>query len=230
LKDQAGESDPSFSDKVEKLFKGLASIDHYSFLGIDRLATSDDIKKAYYNAAKEFHPDRHLQSNTHTLKYQLNEIFAHLTEVYKVLSDRRLRAEYDISLSDRVSRSQTGKIALAQIRYKEGRDAFRRGAYSEAAELFGQAIYLDNTAAAYYFHLGLALEKEKKINDAGRVLNQALKLEPLNAEYIAELGHIYLKLGFNLRARTAFEKALKFDPHNERAAEGLQTMKDRRSE
>jgi curved DNA-binding protein CbpA len=227
LKDQAGETDPSFVDKVERLYKKLAFIDHYSFLGIERRATPDDIKRAYYSAAKEFHPDRHLQSNSCALKHQLNEIFARLTEVYRILCDRKLRMEYDLSVSKTDSRHQTGKFDLAKIRFREGEEAFRRGSYPEAVELFGQAVYLDGTVATYYYHLGLALEKQKRINDAAKMLNQALKLDPYNADYVAEFGHICLHLGFHLRARSSFEKALKFDPLNKRAAAGLQIIRNR---
>jgi len=230
LKDQAAEIDPSFVDKVEKLYKRLAFTDYYSFLGIEKRATPDDIKRAYYNAAKEFHPDRHLHMTSGTLKNQLNEIFAHLTQVYKVLSDRKLRTEYDRELSKKDSQVRRSNFDLAKIRFREGEEAFRRGLYPEAEELFGQAVYLDGTVADYYFRLGLALGKEKKISEAGKMLTQALKLDPYNAAYNAELGHVFLKLGFHLRSKSAFEKALKFDAANERAAEGLQIIKNLRSD
>jgi tetratricopeptide (TPR) repeat protein len=90
--------------------------------------------------------------------------------------------------------------------------------------LFSQAAYLDNLNPAYHFHLALALENEKKLRDASRSMNNALKLDPGNADYIAELGHIYLKLGFRLRAKSAFEKAMKSDPFNKRAAGGMQWL------
>lgn len=58
-------------------------------------------------------------------------------------------------------------------------------------------------------------------------MNKALKLDPFNSLYIAELGHIYLEIGLNLRAKTTFEKAIKFDPSNERATEGIQRIESR---
>ncbi len=42
--------------------------------------------------------------------------------------------------------------------------------------------------------------------------------------YMAELGHIYLGLGFASRAKAVFEKSIKFDPTNKRAAAGLERV------
>jgi cytochrome c-type biogenesis protein CcmH/NrfG len=52
-----------------------------------------------------------------------------------------------------------------------------------------------------------------------------LKRNPSNAEYLAELGHVYIELGFKLRAKSAFEKAMHIDPYNKRADEGLRIIK-----
>ena len=38
-------------------FKGSNKKDYYKILGIDRNTAPNDIKKAYFKKAKEFHPD-----------------------------------------------------------------------------------------------------------------------------------------------------------------------------
>lgn len=47
----------------------------------------------------------------------------------------------------------------------------------------------------------IGLQRSGKNGIAGKTLNQALKLDPMNADYLAELGHIYIKLGVKLRAK-----------------------------
>ena len=79
---------------------------------------------------------------------------------------------------------------------------------------------------APYFNLGLALVKTDELREAVNIFNQALKLDPMNADYLAELGHIYLKLGLNLRAQSTFEKAIKMDPFNTMAYDGLKRIRD----
>jgi tetratricopeptide (TPR) repeat protein len=72
----------------------------------------------------------------------------------------------------------------------------------------------------------MALAKERKFREAQEATNKALKLDPLNANYMAELGHIYIELGFHERARATFKRVTQLDPTNKRSAEGLQKISD----
>jgi len=226
MKEPEIEVDSAFIEKVEDLYKRIEITDYYSILGIEKWATLDKIKKAYYKDAKEFHPDKHLYLPSESLKPKLNMIFSQITEAYKILSDPKMRREYDRSLSNRPAKIESNKLEIARARFKEGKDAFKKGAYTEAAELFGQAAYLDSSVPAYHFYHGLSLTKNKKLGEAEKAISKALKIDPFNADYMAEVGHIYLQLGFNLRAKNTFEKAIKLDPANERAAEGLLKIKN----
>jgi curved DNA-binding protein CbpA len=226
LKESSPKIDPAFVDRVDSLYRRLAGIDHYSFLGIEKRATPDTIRKAYYTAAKEYHPDRHLQLPSVDLKNKLNAIFSRLTEVYKTLSNPMTRASYDEKVSIPSPVAQQSTTELAKARCEQGKEAFKRGAFAEARELFGQAIYLDDSVADYYFHLGRVLLHEHTFREAGKMLNQALTRDPFNADYLSELGHVYLRLGFHLRAKSSFEKAIKSDPHNTRAITGLHMLQN----
>jgi curved DNA-binding protein CbpA len=226
LKESSSKIDPAFIARVVSLYGRLAGIDHYSFLGIEKRATPDTVRRAYYTAAKEYHPDKHLQLRSIDLKNKLNAIFSRLTEVYRTLSNTTTRALYDGKLSVASPPTQQNTAELARTRCEQGEEAFQRGAFAEARELFGQAIYLDDSVAAYYFQLGRVLLHEHKFSEAGKMLNQALTLDPFNADYLSELGHVYLRLGFHLRAKSAFEKAIKSDPHNARAITGLHMLQN----
>jgi curved DNA-binding protein CbpA len=226
LKDSSPKIDPAFIGRVDRLYSRLSGIDHYSFLGIDKRATPDAIRKAYYTAAKEYHPDKHLQLPSVDLKNKLNAIFSHLTEVYRTLSNLKTRASYDGKLSVASPAVQQNTAELAKTRCAQGEEAFQKKAFSEARELFGQAIYLDDSVAAYYFQLGRVLLHEHKFREAGKMLNEALTRDPLNADYLSELGHVYIRLGFHLRAKSAFEKAIRSDPYNARAITGLHMLQN----
>jgi len=226
FKESSPKIDPAFIEKVDSLYSRLSGIDPYSLLGIEKQATPDAIRKAYYTAAKEYHPDKHLQLPSVDLKNKLNAIFYRLTEVYRTLSNPQTRALYDGKLSVASPAVQQNTTELAKTRREQGEEALKRGAYAEARELFGQAIYLDDSVAAYYFLLGQVLLHEHKFREAGKMLNQALTLDPFNADYLSELGHAYLRLGFHLRAKSAFEKAIKYDPRNARAITGLHMLQN----
>lgn len=63
--------------------------DYYEILGIQRTATSEEIKKAYRNLAFKYHPDRNAGNK------DAEERFKQITEAYDVLGDEKKRADYD---------------------------------------------------------------------------------------------------------------------------------------
>ncbi len=63
--------------------------DYYNILGVDRNATSEDIKKAYRKLSLKYHPDKN-QGNV-----EAEEKFKDINEAYSVLSDENKRKEYD---------------------------------------------------------------------------------------------------------------------------------------
>ncbi len=220
------EVDSAFIKKVEVTFNKLKSTDFYGILDVKKRADQDEIKKAYYRVAKIFHPDRHFSLPSETLKNKLNAIFSQITDAYRILSDQKMRSKYDQSISIKPAKIERSNVEIARVRFREGKEAMRNRSFADAAELFGQAAYLDSSMSIYYFHMGLAYERTKKLHEAEKAFRHALKIDPFNADYLAELGHVYLKLDLLLRAKTTFEKALKFDPSHERASEGLQRARN----
>jgi molecular chaperone DnaJ len=63
--------------------------DYYEVLGVDRGATSDEIKKAYKKLAFKYHPDRNPDDPA------ADEKFKELGNAYEVLSNAELRERYD---------------------------------------------------------------------------------------------------------------------------------------
>lgn len=64
----------------------MATKDYYSLLGVDKGASKDDIKKAFYKLASKYHPDK---------KGGDEAKFKEVNEAYQVLSDEKKRREYD---------------------------------------------------------------------------------------------------------------------------------------
>ena len=64
--------------------------DYYNILGLSsNKVTTDEIKLAYREQAKKYHPDMHVGDNSS------EEKFKEINEAYKILSDPKLRKRYD---------------------------------------------------------------------------------------------------------------------------------------
>mmetsp|Transcript_33340 Transcript_33340/g.95659 ORF Transcript_33340/g.95659 Transcript_33340/m.95659 type:complete len:498 (+) Transcript_33340:162-1655(+) len=63
-------------------------VNYYNILGVPRTANDAEIKRAYRNLAKRFHPDANPDMDT-------TAIFQQLNRAYEVLKDRDLRAQFD---------------------------------------------------------------------------------------------------------------------------------------
>jgi tetratricopeptide (TPR) repeat protein len=207
-------------DKIEDLFRKSNSQGFNGVLGVNVNATTDEIRHAYHKMVKAFHPDRYLHLNSETLKNKLNTAFTYINEAYNVLikqKDAQNRESTNTADGTYVNENRM----LAKSKFKEGLNYLKSGNYEEAALLFGQAIYMDSSVPDYHYYYGIALFHNKKIKTAEESIKKALELDPHNAEYVTDLGYIYLHLGFKTRAKNTFEKALGYSSFNKRAAEGL---------
>lgn len=66
----------------------MANNDYYSTLGVGKNASDDEIKSAYRQLAKKYHPDLNKTP-------EAAEKFKEINEAYSVLSDKQKRANYD---------------------------------------------------------------------------------------------------------------------------------------
>lgn len=66
----------------------LINFDPYQTLGVDKSASAKDIKKAYYQLVKKYHPDVNKEKDA-------EKRFHKIQESYELLSDKEKRTQYD---------------------------------------------------------------------------------------------------------------------------------------
>jgi curved DNA-binding protein len=73
---------------------------YYELLGVNKNASSDEIKKAYRKLAMQYHPDRNPGNKA------AEEKFKEISEAYAVLSDSEKKKQYDVLGDSRFSQQQ----------------------------------------------------------------------------------------------------------------------------
>lgn len=86
-------------EMILDLYYRLDQADHYRLLGVARDAERRQIKAAYYEKVKVFHPDRYFGKNLGTFRAKLERCFARLTEAHDTLAAADSREEYDAYLT-----------------------------------------------------------------------------------------------------------------------------------
>ena len=66
---------------------------YYILLGVKNTASSDELKIAYRNLAKKYHPDKNPNDKL------AEEYFKEIQQAYAILSDPQKRRMYDLKLS-----------------------------------------------------------------------------------------------------------------------------------
>ena len=107
--------------------------DFYKVLGVDRSATTDEIKTAYRKLAMKYHPDRNPNDK------QAEERFKEINEAYQVLSDTKKRAHYDRLGSDYSNWQQGGAPGDFNWDQYGGFPGGARVEYGDLDDLFGGA-------------------------------------------------------------------------------------------
>ena len=73
----------------------MAQKDYYEILGVDKKATEEELRAAYRQKAKQWHPDKYVNKSEEEKK-NAEEKFKEIAEAYAVLSDKDKREKYDM--------------------------------------------------------------------------------------------------------------------------------------
>lgn len=210
-----------FEEKIEEMSELYDTQGYYGVLGLRDTATTDEIKSAYYKMAKEFHPDKHFYL-PQEMKGKLNQIFSYITAGYSTLIRPDSRKQYDLSFTKR----KFSNAETARSSFGAGMAYYKKGMFDEAVRSFAEAAYYDGSESKYHFFYGLSQAKIAKYKQAEKNMAKAIEMDQKNPEYMAEIGHVYLALGLQLRAKKYFERALEIKPTLERAGIGMARIKE----
>ncbi len=103
----------------------MAEASHYHTLNVDPSATQAEIKQAYRQLAKRFHPDTQTAHANH-------DAIARINAAYEVLGDPQQRRSYDQRLNHPNRNARQQRTADAQQQYRRYRQQVQTGQEADA--------------------------------------------------------------------------------------------------
>ena len=197
----------------------------YQLLEVPRTASEEDIKKAYFQMARRFHPDRFDRKASAEYKGQIDEVFDAITSAYRILSNKDKRATYDSGAQNGVQEEAQDSVKKAEIKFRQGKTLFSMDRFDDAVTFLEEAVRLRRDKADYHLLLAMAESRVPSyVRKAETDFLKAIGLEPWNPEGYVGLGVLYKTEGLQTKAVRQFEKALEADPEHAKARQELIDM------
>jgi curved DNA-binding protein CbpA len=221
-------------DEILKTHPILNEKNHYEVLGVGKNSKKEEIRSAYFNLAKKFHPDAHPDFEK-GIKEKAEEIFTRITIAYQTLSDSEKRAEYDSQIEAIKLTTEAKASCEAEIAYKKGEVFLKQRRYMEAQQEFKNAVSLSPDEATYIGTLAWAtfagtMDKDRVLHDVKKQLERAISLNPKLPQTYYYLGCVHKYAESEKQAEENFLKALEYDPEYLEAKRELRLIQMRRSE
>lgn len=149
--------------------------DPYTILGVKHDASDEEIKEAYRNLVRKYHPDNYSDDNP--LKDLANEKMQEVNEAYDAIQKMREDAK-----NGNAGESNQGSSRSSDPRYSEIRRLLNARRFAEAEKRLREFSEYDCGAEWHYLN-SVVLMHRGLVNDAMRELETACMMDPSNLEY-----------------------------------------------
>ncbi|MFM7203519.1 MAG: DnaJ domain-containing protein [Myxococcota bacterium] len=229
------------ANKFKDDFVRMHKQNYFEMLGVDRNVKTADVRKAYFNLAKEYHTDK-LVSLPEPVQKLGREMFNLIQTAYDTLTEQETRDKYIAATfygkqdDEQAAIEEVQTVLQADQHYKTGIGLLNAGnimgahsAFTRARELYPKEPEYNACYGYTLFKLSYpnqaekAEEGEKMIHDA---IRQNQKLDRANLF----LGRIYLSKDNPEQAAKYFVRALKINGSNIEAGRELTALKNRREQ
>jgi curved DNA-binding protein CbpA len=173
--------------------------DPYKVLGVSRDASDDEIKKAYRELARKYHPDNYVDNPLSDL---VEEKMKEINEAYDTIQKQRASCS-----QSSYSSYDSGYSYSTNESFRRIRETINAGRYSDA-DIMLDSISQNERNAEWHFLKGCILIQRGWIFDAQKYLETACYMDPSNAEYRNMLSNIRANAnGYNAGYKTTTQSS-----------------------
>lgn len=159
--------------------------DPYVTLGVARTASDDEIKKAYRELARKYHPDNYVNNPLADLA---QDKMKEINEAYDAIEKERssgysggsaYQTQSD-SYGQSYSQTYSQNTGSTTGPYKDARDAISSGDLNRAEIILGA---ITDRGAEWYYLMGQLAFRRGWMDEASRYFRLAATMDPMNPDY-----------------------------------------------
>lgn len=230
---KAPEVEISLEDYLERVENAET---HYDILGVDTKAEMDELKRAYFSLARNFHPDRYHATGGDMLR-RVQNAFTELTRAHETLKTPESRDVYDYrmrkEIANREKRRAAGDAGNASYQLEQAAENFERAfsllmdnEHENSLPFFARAVHYAPNNARYHAYFGKALSADEiQRHKAESEMQAAIKLDPTNPLFRILLAEFFIQNKLKKRAEGELTRLLNIFPSNREARDMLETLK-----
>ncbi len=203
---------------LEALYTKLAGADHFTVLGVKQDAPGAQIKLAYFQLAKSYHPDAVPADAPPEVKKLCADVFAKVSEAWAILGTDASRAAYIEKLkSGGTAEVDVMNIFQAENEFQAGTMLVKARKYDEALRKFEEAMKLNPDEAEFgmwksWCEFLLSDDKKRKVVAATSAIELELKRNSRCAQGYLFLGQMAKLAGDLALAERQLKRGLEIAP------------------
>ncbi|MFO8070660.1 MAG: response regulator [Polyangia bacterium] len=219
----------------------LRTADYFKLLGVTRNSTEEEIREAFQQRQRRYHPDTLAGIDRGLVHEKIEELYIRVHTAYRTLIDPETRHRYIAKLDredgpERVStdaRTRPLETLKAQPEHERpfdgGLSALRNGDFDLAARLFSRAEQQDSHPrhTAYRLWAEYLMKPHERRSETERTFHKLQKKHPDEVVFPYLLGKLHLREKNSSRAIKHFEAALEIDPGHIDSARQLRIIRMR---
>ena len=225
---------PDHEKRLKELREGaqkLLTADYFTVLSVARTASPEEVKKAFVEAAKSWHPDR-LPQGMEEVRPLFSKLFARLEAARATLTDPGRRVRYLEELSKPVTAATAGDLSSAEatLEFRKAEVLLKKNDAAGAENHLRRAVSLAPGNVEY--QVLLVWLQVKPDTPVVRLRALVAELDALIARATSERAYLYRgqlrkRLDLLKEANADFVRAAELNPNNVDAAREIRIFKMR---